>query len=287
MRNKIWFSYCWDDKSEGDFFYLVKELEDTKNIEVIYDERTLNGGKRIWPEIEKNIYDKTVTGFIYFLTPNSIKSNPCKEEFELAYNKMIEKGEDGFKLIGLLHNVSIDDISKRLKIRLCCSLKNPDWKRKIVDALNNKLPSVNDIEPESDLTWKIHSKYNGHEDRIAVEVRPKFKEIKGWRIGFPLSTKEYLREWGLGNANGGAISPPTVGYMEGITGIKTDNIDLIYYGGEDVLSSSISAYVVFEKKYPDFIFFAVAKGYMGPPAGEVDTFHIFIKKNLKIKDYKA
>jgi len=126
MTKPIWLTYAWVDNDEGDFDYLVQELEQA-NIPTTYDKIALIPGRRLWAQISETISNQPLSGWAYLVTPNSLDSLACQEELAYALQQALETKGDEFPLIGLLHNVSIRDVPMALRVRVCVNLANPDW----------------------------------------------------------------------------------------------------------------------------------------------------------------
>lgn len=105
MSNKprpyIWIAYAWIDNEEGDFTYLVQELNRV-GVEATYDKIAIIPGRRLWEQIGNQITNGPIDGWGYLITPNSLSSEPCREELEYALNRALEKKRNDFPLIGLL-----------------------------------------------------------------------------------------------------------------------------------------------------------------------------------------
>lgn len=118
MPDPIWITYSWADNDEGDFDYLVQELEKA-GISALYDKIALIAGRRLWQQIATKIEKEPLSGWAYLITPQSVSSEACQEELGYALQRALETKGKEFPLIGLLHQVSIKDVPLALRIRLC------------------------------------------------------------------------------------------------------------------------------------------------------------------------
>lgn len=121
---KLWITYAWKDNEGGNFDYLVQELKKV-GVEAVFDRITLIPGQRIWEQISNKIMTGDFDGWAYLITPDSLASNPCKEELEFAVNRAISLNAN-FPLIGLVHDVPFANVPPPLRIRLCVNLSNPN-----------------------------------------------------------------------------------------------------------------------------------------------------------------
>jgi len=256
MSEPLWITYAWKDNDEGDFDYLVQELE-RNGIPALYDKISLVPGRKLWPQIADKIEREPLSGWAYLITPDSLASNACQEELAYALQRAIETKGQEFPLIGLLHKVSISDVPLTLRVRLCVNLANPDWIEEVRAGAAGQ-PPRREVEERSPYIVKIHSPYLGQPNTVAVEIRPRFGELTYWRIGFPTSGPRPV-SWGSGPANGGGLSGVKNHMMEGIQGIKTNGIEMEFVAAGNPLSPSTSAYIVFHGTLPDILFFGLSK----------------------------
>lgn len=255
MTNPLWITYSWADNDEGDFDYLVQELEKA-GIPALYDKIALVPGRKLWPQIAKKITEEPLSGWAYLITPQSLSSAPCQEELSYALQRALETQGEEFPLIGLLHQVSIRDVPLALRIRLCINLANPDWVEEVRAATIGHPPRVSRQE-QSPLVIKIHKNYLKDPNATAVEFRPRFGELTYWRIGFP-ADGPHPSSWGSGPANGGGISSMKISSIEGKK-LEVRGIQMDFVGAGNTLSASTSAYVVFKGQLPDSLFFGISR----------------------------
>ncbi len=257
---KIWLTYAWKDNDEGNFDYLVQQLGKI-GCEADYDKISLVPGMRLWAQISDRIIRGSYDGWGYLLTPMSISSDGCKEELAYALERALNEKDD-FPLIGLVHQISFHDIPDPLRVRLCIDLRNPDWAEQVLAALERRSPS----RKRSDLTmyiWHVHRQYQGIASQTAIEVRPRFGDLRNWKLIVPEPAPIIVR-WGHGSANGGALAGIALGVVEGFLNLP-DGTQARFYGQDDLLSPGTSAYMVFDGPIPAFIGFGVSNGSLEPP----------------------
>jgi TIR domain len=261
----VWITYAWADDEEGDFAYLVQELE-AEGVEAKYDKVALIPGRDLWDQIGNHIANGSIDGWAYLITPNSLASEACREELAYALGRALKtKGRD-FSLIGLLHGVRFEDIPPALRTRLCVSLASPNWKQQIKAGLEGQALQKAS-PPQTHYVWQVHQPYSGSATSVAVEVRPRFGEVMYWRFAVPTSAT--VARWGYGPAGGGLIAGNR---QQSITGLTADinGIPVNIFGAGDKLSPSISAYLVFNGTLPDFVGFGLAS----EPYGSVDQVEV-------------
>lgn len=251
----LWITYAWADNDEGDFDYLVQEL-DRAGIPALCDKIALIPGRRLWLQIADKISGGTLSGWAYLLTPASLQSTACREELTYALQRALETQGEEFPLIGLLHQVSMRDVPLALRVRLCVNLANPDWIEEIRAGVVGQ-PPRRTPEVQSPYVMKIHRNYLGQSDVIAVEFRPRFGQVTYWRIAFPASGPRPVA-WGAGPANGGGVGGIKNHMLEG-TGIEFQGIQMDFVGASNPLSASVSAYTVFQGQLPGKMFFGVSQ----------------------------
>lgn len=259
MTEPLWITYAWADNEEGDFDFLVQELTQA-GVPAKYDKIALVPGRRLWAQIADRISSDSLSGWAYLLTENSLASAACQEELSYALQRALETRGEEFPLIGLLHGVSIRDVPVPLRIRLCINLANPDWTEEVRAGVEGTAPRR--AMPNQDpFVMKIHSNYLGQSERLAIEIRPRFGEIRYWRWAFPSAGPQPV-SWGTGPANGG-----------GIGGVKQETLEgeypdiggtpMKFIGAGNPISPSSSAYAVFDQTLPEKFFFGVAKEAFG------------------------
>jgi TIR domain len=255
MTGPLWITYAWSDNAEGDFDFLVQELS-RAGISAIYDKIALVPGRKLWAQIGNRISSDPLSGWAYLVTPNSLASAACQEELAYALQRALEAKGEEFPLIGLLHGVSIRDVPLALRVRLCVNLANPDCIEEIRAAISGTAPRR--AMPEQDpLVLKIHRGYLGQPERLALEIRPRFGELRYWRWAFPSSGPQPIA-WGTGPANGSGIGSTKREVIEG----EFSNIggtSMKYVGAGDPITPSASAYAVFDRVLPQRCFFGLAK----------------------------
>jgi hypothetical protein len=160
-----------------------------------------------------------------------------------------------FPLIGLLHNVSIGDVPMPLRVRLCINLANADWIEEVRAAVEARAPMRNPA-PQSPYIIKRHPTYLGNKNRTAIEIRPRFGELRNWTLGFPKFGSQPIR-WGIGTANGGGIDPVGFLIFECVHPHRT-GISMKIYGSGSSISPSASAYAEFEGAVPTHFSFGVS-----------------------------
>lgn len=255
MTNPLWITYSWADNDEGDFDYLIQELEKA-GIPAIYDKIALVPGRRLWSQIAEKITDEPLSGWAYLITPQSLSSPACQEELAYALQRALETHGEEFPLIGLLHQVSIRDVPLALRIRLCINLANPDWVEEIRAATLGHPPRIS-AQEQSPLVVKIHKNYLGDPNATAVEFRPRFGELTYWRIAFPADGPR-PSSWGSGPANSGGISTMKIASIEG-KGLEVLGNQMDFIGAGNALSASTSAYVVFKGPLLNRLFFGISR----------------------------
>ena len=251
MDGPLWHTYAWSDNDEGDFDYLVQELK-SNGILSIYDKISLIPGRKLWVQIADKIEKESLSAWAYLITPNSITSSACQEELAYAVRRALDTKGNEFPLIGLLHNVSIQDVPLALRVRSCVNLANPDWIEEIRAGVEGVPPSRK-TQTQLPYIVKTHDRYFNQVNQNAIEIRPRFGEIAYWRLAFPSDGPQPIH-WGAGSSNGGGISSIQIGTITG----EYDNIGGVpmkFIGAGSSLSPSTSAYAVFEGSLPKRFFF--------------------------------
>jgi hypothetical protein len=70
--------------------------------------------------------------WLIYATPNSLGSEPCKEEIAYALDRALSQRGQGFPVIGLFAGPSNFGLfPAALRTRLCVNMEDPDWKDRI------------------------------------------------------------------------------------------------------------------------------------------------------------
>jgi hypothetical protein len=273
MTGRLWLTYAWADNDEGDFDYLVQELEDA-GIHATYDKIALIPGRRLWGQIAEQMMSPELDAWAYLVTPNSLTSSACEEELSYALQRALEVRGEEFPLVGMLHQVSIRDVPLSLRVRLCVNLANPDWIEEIRAAVVG-VPPRRVLPSQDPFVTKLHDVYLGDLSRKAIEVRPRFGEERYWRFAFPSDGPQPVG-WGVGPANGGGLAAVRTETVEG----EYENLDGVamkFIGVGNPITPATSAYVVFDGELPKKFFFGLAK----EPFGTDAAGRIFVVEELR------
>jgi len=242
-------------KDDGDFAYLARQLQ-SAGLEAVYDPIRLRPGEVLWDHISARITPDEVAAWVYLLTPRCLTDGTCMEELVSALDHAYEKKGAGFPLLGLLHGVAAESLPPALRLRPCVHIADPTWREQVRAVIEHR-----HFKGVTQFRWAIHASYGGDPSRIAVEVCPLSEGIRHWRFAVPASIPPI--QWGHGPSNGGEISPCRFSVVRG-SGLL-ENSEILWFGSEDYLSQADSAYVVFDRRLPDFVCFGRAKTPSGPP----------------------
>jgi len=234
----LWITYAWKDDEGGDFSYLVQELE-AVGVSVRYDRNTLVPGRPLWGQIAEQITTSPLSAWASLLTPNSLLRPGCQEELAYALDRAMRTKGRGFPLIGLLHNVSIEDVPPTLRIRLCVNLDDPQWREQVLAGVQGRPPG-HKAKPQGPYVVRTHRNYLGR-GCTAVEAGPRFGNIMRWRFAVPKGTK--VAASGVGPSDGGAVSATHREMVNGIS-MRFKGVDCVAYGSADPISASMSGYLV-------------------------------------------
>lgn len=256
MPGLLWITYAWADNDEGDFDFLVQELAKA-GVVAVYDKVALVPGRRLWPQVASQISSERLSGWAVLITPNSLASKPCQEELSYALQRALETRGDEFPLVGFLHNVSIRDVPLALRVRLCVNLAGPNWVEETRAAVAGvPPPRVAQVKPP--IVLGVHQAYRGRPGKIAIEIRPRFGELRYWRWAFP-SLGPQPAEWGTWPANGaGGISSVMSEVIEGEYS-DIGGTPMKFVGAGSAIGQATSAYAVFDQEIPAQCFFGVAQ----------------------------
>jgi len=188
MKKSVWLTYDWRDNENKDVDFCVQELE--SDLIVKRDQRDLIAGKRLWEQIEHVISNASQSdGWLIYATQNSLTNEKCKEELSYALDRALETRGADYPIIGIFPS-SIDRelIPAPIRTRRYVTLKDPDWKERIVAAIEKKQPNVTKpvIEP-----YFLRMTLTENEDYV-IELRPRAGTWSPFIIAIPLEEKDIV-----------------------------------------------------------------------------------------------
>ena len=258
MSPRLWITYAWIDNEEGDFDYVVQRLEEV-GVDARYDRVALVPGQRLWEQIASHILDPATLGWAWLLTPASVRSEACVEEFSYALDRALD-ARGAFPLIGLLHDVPAEAAPPAIRARLAVPLADPAWPTQVMAGLHGRAP---EREPSVQLpfTVTVHSRLGGGPDRAAIEVRPRLEHFPYWRIAVPPGCK--LADAGDGPSGGyGPAGVQFEHFGQGAT-IGIEDQEWPLGGTKGPLTPTTSGYaIVVGPHWPERLFFGT-----GQPGG--------------------
>ena len=119
-------------------------------------------------------------------------------------------------------------------------------------------------DPNTEYTWRIHHPFGESENGVAVEVAPKTGLLPRWRFVIPADFTGVVT-WGSGPPDGGPVDPNVRNPAHGGPVQLVNGPEVIWFGGLNPLSSTSSAYLVFEGDPPHYVAFGQAEKTDGPP----------------------
>jgi hypothetical protein len=191
-RKSIWLTYAWRDNEDKNVDYVAQELQKA-GLDVKLDRWDLTAGKRLWEQIGRLIQDPSESdSWLMYATQTSLGSQACKEEFAYALDRALHTRGGDFPVIALFAG-SADEglIPAGIKTRLFVSLTDPDWKERIVSAVEKRQPRVT-RSPVDPYFLKIHKLDEQHQDNYAIEVRPRAGTWAPFFAAIPLSEKDHV-----------------------------------------------------------------------------------------------
>ena len=250
--NSVWITYAWEDNKDGDVDFTAQELI-RAGLDVKLDRWNLSAGKRLWEQIEAFIQDPSKSnGWLLYATQASLGSKKCKEEFSWALDRALKKRGDDFPIIALFP-ASVDDglIPAGIKTRLFVSTTDPDWKERIVAAIEGRQAAITkpQIEP---YYLTVHK--SG--EKSVIEVRPRAGTWSPFLAGIPIAEKETVSPSLL---HGSAKRVPNGGVLFTTgNGISNDGKLWIIFAGNE--ATPTQSYYIFCNKLPSFLVFGVNGG---------------------------
>lgn len=258
------FTQPYGSNREADFSFIAHQLK-TVHVDANFECFQLRPGENLWERISPWITSSGIAGWAYILTAGNLKNQGCMKELLAAQELAIRERGARFPVVGLLyHGVAAQTLPLTLRLRPCIHVADQNWKEQLQGAITRNTPVEN-----SEFSWIVHRTYGGDSNKTAIEVCPRSDVVKCWRFAVPRSA--HAVRWGCGSPHGGEISPVLFSALRG-TG-RLENTEINWFGCEDALSQTVSAYVVFEGQLPDFVCFGRARTPASAP-GRMEIFRL-------------
>ena len=191
---KLWLTYSWKDNEQGDVDFIAQELR-TVGIQVRLDRWDLVAGQRLWEQLDRFVtHEDETDAWMIYATPNSLGSEPCREEVAYALDRALSKRGAGFPVIGLFAGpANIQLFPAALRTRLCVNLEDGDWKERIRAACYREAPAINAIEV-APFVLDEHPVPDG----VILEFRPRAGVWIDFMVAVPVDEAAKLRWVAIG-----------------------------------------------------------------------------------------
>jgi len=252
--NSIWITYAWDDNKDGDVDFAAQELG--TGLDVKLDRWNLSAGKRLWEQIEHFIQDDSLSdGWLLYATQASLGNEKCKEEFAYALDRALEKRGDDYPIIALFPaSVDKELIPAGIKVRLFVSLTDPDWKERIIAAIERRSPAITkpQVEPYALTVHQLGEQY-------AIEVRPRAGTWSPFMMGILMSEKDRISPH---LHHGAAKHPPTGIIMTSLNSYreKISNDGILWLSSAANEATPTQSYYILCQDLPSFLIFGIDGG---------------------------
>jgi len=251
----VWLTYAWDDNGDRDVDFIAQELG-ADGLTVRLDRWNLTAGRRLWDQISRFIQDPAESdGWVLFATQNSLGSERCREEFAFALDRALSTRGGGYPIIGLFPAaVDIGLVPASVRVRLCVSVTDPDWKERIKAAAEGRAPDV--ARPRIDpFQVRVHA-IAGPPASYAIELRPRAGTWTPFFAAIPIAERETARPHIL---RGAANRVPMGGMLEMAGEVASnDGREWIMFAGNE--ATPTMSYYVFVQHLPSELAFGVFNG---------------------------
>lgn len=185
----VWLTYSWEDNHYQQVDYVAQELTRI-GFEVKLDKWNIQAGQRLSEQIARFIDQPEASdAWILYATQHSLGSEESKQAYLTALNEATSKRGAAFPTIAVFP-ASIDNrlISPDMRNRLNVSLRDHDWKERIVAAVEGRHAVVDRpvLEP---YILQIHETPDGI-GKFAIEVGPRAGTWSPFVLGIPVAEQE-------------------------------------------------------------------------------------------------
>jgi hypothetical protein len=168
-KKRLWLTYAWVDNEDSEVEFVAQELERAGLI-VHYDKRRLRFGQRLWEQIGREITDPSrCDALAFYMTENSLRREPCKEELEYALGRALQARGEAFPIIGIVPgHLDSSLLPPSISSRLYVTLESPDWARQVKSGAEGDLPPRRRTEIPPIAVW-LHR----FPKQTYIEARPR------------------------------------------------------------------------------------------------------------------
>lgn len=249
----IWVTYAWADNQSGDVDFIAQEL-DAAGLKVKLDRWNIKAGARLWDQIAEFIQSPAqCDAWLLVATQASLGSEACREEYAYALDRALNLRGTTFPVMALFP-ATVDQalIPAGIRTRLYVSLRDPDWKERIVAAAENRdanLPRPS-IAPYHLTVHRPPAPSSG----FAIEVRPRAGSWTPFFAAIPLGEKDRVK---LHIMHGPSGRIPSGGILV-LTGEGTRGDWAFCYAQNE--ATPTMSYYVFCSELPSKLLFGVDEG---------------------------
>jgi hypothetical protein len=249
----VWITYAWADNRSGDVDFVAQELE-VAGVKVKLDRWNITAGVRLWDQIAEFIQSPDqCDAWLLVATQASLGSEPCKEEYAYALDRALNSRGTMFPVIALFP-ATVDNalIPAGIRTRLHVSLRDPDWKERVVAAAQHR--EVNIERPRiAPYHLTVHQQRPPSSGYV-IEVRPRAGSWSPFVAAVPISEKDRVN---LHIAHGAPGGPPSVAMLFGAGAGATADWAFCFANNE---ATPTMSYYVFCTELPSKLLFGVHGG---------------------------
>ena len=129
---------------------------------------------------------------------------------------------------------------------------------------NHNNHKINSTKTNTLYNWRIYHPYEDVEERVCVEVNAWRGLLYRWRFIIPHDYKGIVK-WGVGKSGTGILNDSIKSKIQNGPVKMINGPTVLWFGGNESLSTELSAYLVFEGEPPQYISFGQAREVDGPP----------------------
>jgi hypothetical protein len=240
---KLWLTYAWTDNEDASIDHVITELR-AAGVEVQYDRKQIVAGKRLWQQIDRGITDPaSCDGWAIFVTKNSLESEPCQEELAIALDRALRARGD-FPLIAIFPEpIDRAIIPSALATRLYVTLRDPEWVRRVADAVAGT-QTIASVAPP----LPFHVQWHGD---LCVEVRPRSGRWFPFYLVVPAAEKHKLKF-----VEYGPYGAPRAGSLVNSSSVEIDSKQGKFAGTQvsHAIDNLTAAFIRFNERPTMFIF---------------------------------
>lgn len=186
-------TYAWNDNERGDVDFIAQDLRDV-GFHVRLFRWMPKPGNGLWEEVGDDLaIPGVVDGWLFHLTPNSLGSTLCREDFSRALDQLRRTRGADFPVVALAPSPAFLELAaadSRVEFTVCASER--DWKDRVRTFVEGR-PTPTTRKRVSPFDLHVARVERGDRFAFVIEIRPRAGSWTPFFAAVPLSERDGVR----------------------------------------------------------------------------------------------